>query len=92
VRHAGTIAKGLLPATVAVPAPGRALVLLAPLPATGPVPKPPALLAAVTLPPIVPDANPERPSALKARDLDEFDWIRARHAGGKADLDNDRCE
>jgi hypothetical protein len=32
----------------------------------------------------------ERPSAVEALDLEEFDRFRFRHPGGKADLDNRR--
>jgi hypothetical protein len=82
----------LLPATVAVAALGRALVLLASLSFAGLVAQLPALLAAIALPPIVPDTDPKRSPAPKTRDLDEVNWFRARHTAGEAELDNDRCE
>ena len=84
LRHASAIPQVPLPPAMALPAPGRPLVL----------PPSPAVLislgtftatpAAVPLPAIVPQADGEGSPAPKTRDLDEMDRLPTRHRSGKA--------
>jgi hypothetical protein len=92
MRHATPRAKGLLPALMVLAPVGRALVPAACSTALNSVSQLPALHPAVALPAIVPQADPEGPVTLEAFDLDEIDWIRARHAAGEAGLDKPRRE
>lgn len=99
MRHAGAIAIPLLAASVVLLALIGGLVPAAALAITRLVAQLLAVpLWAVAVPPVVPDADLERPAALEADDLDELnrgptrDPSPTRHTAGEADLDNDGRE
>jgi hypothetical protein len=75
MRHAAAIAKRPLPIPVALSPGVRVLVPAASFATPGPIPRIPALDAAVALPTVVADTDAEQLAAVEAPDLDEVNRI-----------------
>ncbi len=83
MRHAPPFAQILLATPMTLSPLRRALVTPSGLPPALSIAQLAAVLFAVTLPPVVPDAHAERPAAVEAGDLDEIDLVCAHHAAAK---------